>query len=110
MYVRLFSAIIAGSIFLSLQPEIGDRADTFAMLSNTAVVLSVLATAVAIFDSARSRFGYRRRMTELGGLNDDGTPRIAPPKLVRVNMLEAVRILVIVASGIVFVCFNPFAI
>ena len=107
VFVQTFSAIVAGSIYLSVQPGVRQHVLSYAVLSDTAVSLSALVTLVLIWETHASRRGYRERISHLGGKDTEGKFHVPLPKSPRV-LVEQVMTFAILAASLAFGVFNPF--
>src|SRR5260370_39791110 len=72
LFIQMFSAIVGGSIWLSLQPSIGLRAHTYATISSLLVLLIAILCLVMVFQEKRTAMGYRKAQSRLGGKDENG--------------------------------------
>jgi hypothetical protein len=109
LFIQLFSAIIGGTIWLSLQPHItATRALSYAHISDILVTVLALFSSLWVFENLRAWHGYRGAQHRLGGLDAHGKPKIPAPRLLRASVSEAAMILIIAAATFLFWRFNPF--
>ena len=110
LFIRLLTAVVGGSIYLSLQPDIQDKAQTYGGLSNVIVVLAAFLACAMIFENTRAWVGHRKAQSRLGGLDQDKNPRIPLPRVVRASVAQGIMVVsIIIATGL-FWYFNPFLI
>src|SRR5262249_17109839 len=109
-FVQLFSAIVGGAIFLSVQP--GKRSPQsnfeYALLSDLAVGLTALVTIVLILETMRSRRGDRERISELGGKNFYVEYHIPLPRR-SAKAVELTMVFSIFVACAGFIILNPFS-
>ena len=106
LFVQIYSAIVAGSLVLRLQPENKVSAELI-ILSDLLVVLVAVATAGMMFDSWRAWRGHREKLTEVAGADATGLPIIDPPDLRRSKRTLEIMVLGMVVAVAGFVFFNP---
>ncbi len=105
LFLQLFSTIVGGSIWLSMQNVSPNARHRYIVASDTLILLVILVTGVMVFEAQRGWWGYRKTLSEFDG----GNHPIPPPKWTR-RWTEIVMLLGMVASGVVFALFNPFAV
>lgn len=108
-FISLFSAILGGSIYLSVQSRDVLRGYSYQILSDLIVVLSAVVACILIEEYARSRLGYRRRISVLSGRDEKGDFRIPMPKGIGNLVIECAMITSILGVSAAFWLFNPFA-
>jgi hypothetical protein len=110
MFVKIFSAIAGGSVYLSLQKEVATKASVYVLISDLLVILVAFIAIVMVLENLRGWRGYRSAQSRLGGLDESGSPRIPPPRLFRPALAEGCMILGVIAASAGFWLFNPFKI
>ena len=104
LYLQMFSALVGGSIWLSIQPSIAHSAHRkLAVLTDIAVTLAMAAVSVMLLGSWRAWFSYRRAQSVL-------MPHVPPPRRWPSGVVwGAMFLCILVATGL-FWMFNPFTI
>ncbi len=110
LFIQLFSAIVGGSIWLSLQPNMVAKAHTYAAISNALVMLIAALCLVMVVEHNRAWRGNRKAQTRLGGKDETGKDRIPPPGSWRSSSTEIAMGLTVVAAVYLFWRYNPFTI
>jgi len=105
MYLQVFSAIVGGSIWLSMQPVSGAARENYVVVSDALVILLTFVTSCMVFGAARGWWNYRMTLSKFDG----GQYPIPSPSL-RALEAEAAMLASMVVASVVFVCFNPFSI
>jgi hypothetical protein len=103
LFLQLFSAIVGGSIWLSIQVAEKPSRHTYARVSDLLVALLTLVTAVMVSEALRGWWGYRKTLSRF----DTGQHRIPMPRK-RSLVTEIVMVACMVGAAVVFVWFNPF--
>jgi hypothetical protein len=104
MFLQLFSAIVGGSIWLSLQPSIKPSARlAYAFLSDMAVTITTFVVVVMVVDNLRSWRRYRISISEMGTGVGFTRPNLFPSALSETAMLIGI----LAACGS-FWLYNPF--
>src|SRR5881628_2556211 len=102
-FVTTFSAIVAGSVWLSLQPAISHaKTAKLAFLADLLVVSTALVCATMVVENLRGWFGYRMAMHRIGGDDADGRPVIPAPNLGHASKEEVVMLSVMIAVTVLF--------
>jgi hypothetical protein len=105
---RLYSAIVGGSIWLSLQPGLfAAKSHVYAVISTITVVGLALVSCSLIVENVRSWRGYRLTLHELS-LDEVGAHRMPKPHTLRRSASEVVMMLAMVVAAGLFGWFNPF--
>jgi hypothetical protein len=108
LFISLYSAIVGGSIWLSIQADKNSSSySSYGWLSNGAVALLTIVAVVLVFEAKRGWWGYRKAQSKLVGKTADGNYRIPLPKLFPTALTEGVMVLSMVAAGVGFIMFNP---
>lgn len=104
MFLRLYSAIVGGSIWLSLQTgiSVADQ-QKYALLSNLAVGITTFVVVVMVVDNLRSWHAYRTDISKLGQ-----GPGFSPPQLFPSAISEAAMLLGTLGASVAFWVWNPF--
>jgi len=104
LFLQLFSAIAAGSYWLSGRAAISpDNKCTYVFVSDALVWLVVVVVAITVYEALRSWWGYREALARFDGGN---FPIPRPEwKALRADIALA---FLMVAAGIVFTAMNPF--
>ena len=101
MFAQLFSVIVGGAIWLSLQsPAHPEITKTYANLSNILVTLVTIIGSVMIFENYRCWWRFRTAQSML-------VPHVPPPKWPAVTT-GGVMILCMAVGCVLFWQFNPF--
>jgi hypothetical protein len=100
LFVQVFSAIVGGSVWLSMQKP-PTTSQNYAFLADSIAILAAFITVVMILLNVISWFGYRKELTRLA-------PNVPPPKLFPATVIEAAMICSMIAAAALFVWFNPF--
>jgi len=109
LFIKLFSAVIGGSIWLRLQPGFdAAQGATYARMSNVLVTFLAAIACLMVAENLKSWHGYRWAQARLGGLDDKGEFRIPPPRTVRASVSEGAMMLTMVAAALLYWLFNPF--
>ena len=99
MFAQLFSLIVGGSIWLSIQSGTHSP-KLYATLSDIVVTLVTVLASVMVFEDYRAWRGYRKAQSRL-------VPHVPPPRW-QAEITGWVMILCMIAGCILFGCFNPF--
>ena len=106
LFLQLFAAIVGGSIWLSSQVTVSPSAKhTYSAVSNMLVWLVILVTGIMVLEALRGWWGYRKALSKF-----DGGEHPIPPPTPRALVTEVVMVACMIAAGIIFTLFNPFAI
>jgi len=105
-FINLYSAIVGGTIWLSLQTTAAVPR-SYGLLSGGAVALLAILTTVLVVEAKRGWWGYRKAQSELAGIGADGKPRIRPPTLFPTLLTEGAMIACILVTSSLFIAFNP---
>jgi TRAP-type C4-dicarboxylate transport system permease small subunit len=109
LFIRLFSAIVGGSIWLSTQAHIPDaKIPSLVWLSDTTVILLTGLCCILVYENLRAWHGYRRAQSRLGSIDESGIPRIPPPRRLHASRTETAMIGFMILAAILFCRFNPF--
>lgn len=109
LFLKLFSAIVGGSIWLSLQPGITPTKMTaYIGVSDVLVIALAAFSSLLIFENLRAWRGYRNAQHRLGGIDQEGNPNIPAPRIIRASVSEGAMILTMVSAACLFWRFNPF--
>jgi hypothetical protein len=108
LYIQVVSAIIGGSIYLSLQQHDKLKNAQYAALSDCLVALVTLVAIVMIYENLREWHGYRKAQSRLSGVDDNGAPYIPGPRGFQASRVESALMLAMVATALLFWWFNPF--
>jgi hypothetical protein len=109
LFIKLFSAIVGGSIWLRLQPGFdAAQALAFARMSSLLVVFLTAIAGLMVAENLKSWHGYRWAQARLGGVDEKGHFRIPPPRTFRASVCEGAMMLTMVAAAILYWLFNPF--
>ena len=104
-YVQVYSAIVGGSIWLSMQSNVSTASRTrFAWLSDGLVILLTVVAVVSVVDALRAWRANRIAQSKLGRPGEIPLPRIPPSGVAEIAIL-----LVIIAACCFFCAFNPFS-
>jgi len=109
LYIQVISAIIGGSIYLSLQAHDKAKNEQYATLSDLLVVLATSLAIVMIAENLRGWHGYRKAQSRLGGTDPNGRPYIPAPRLFRASVLESALMAGMALTAALFWRFNPFS-
>jgi hypothetical protein len=106
LFLQLFSAIVGGSVWLSLQTTITPATKhRLGTVSDALVWLVILVTGIMVLEALRSWWDYRVELSKLDG----GKYPIPRPKA-RAMKAEAAMLICMIAAGVIFSLFNPFRI
>jgi hypothetical protein len=104
LFLQLFSVIIGGSIWLTMQPTFSASAKgKFIFVSDTLVLLVIIVTGAMVLEDLRGWWNYREVLAKFSYENHP----ISRPKL-RAVLIEAIMLLCMGVAGIIFIVFNPF--
>jgi TRAP-type C4-dicarboxylate transport system permease small subunit len=109
LFIQLFSAIVGGSVWLSIQSHINTKSVRFERLSDILVILVAVFCTISILENLRAWRGYREAQSRLGGTDEAGQPRIPGPKDFRNSKEEGTMMATMFLSAGLFCYFNPFA-
>lgn len=105
LFLQLFSAIVAGSFWLSGSGAISaTNRMTYVVLSDALVWLVITVVAVTVYEALRSWWGHRETLA----LFDGGAFPIPRPSRKAFRADIALSLLMVVA-GVIFTVMNPFA-
>jgi hypothetical protein len=107
-FLKIFTAIVGGSIWLSLQKNVTSTNNDYYFLADTAAALLSIFSALIIADDFRSWFGYRERSSALGG-ESNGRLRIKRPTIWPAFIVPSLMITAITTSSVLFAIYNPLA-
>jgi len=108
LFLQLFSAIVGGSIWISLNKEILDANKAkLAWLSIILVWLILFIISVFAGENLRSWHGYRKASARLDDDNPNQEHRIPPPRWWPRMMWEIVAISGMAVAALLFSIFNP---
>ncbi|MGJ0535326.1 hypothetical protein [Methylocystis sp.] len=103
LFLQLFSAIVGGSIWLSIQDLTPAGRMAYERASNALIVLLIVVTGAMIWRATAGWWGYRQKLSEFEFENHPAPP----PKCVAI-LAEALMLICMVAAGGFFIYFNPF--
>jgi hypothetical protein len=101
-FIQLFSAVVGGCIWLSIQKDQNAKFPSYQTLSNAIVVIVAIVAVIRIAENLRAWHGYRSAQCRL-------EPSIPKPRPLRASAVEMIMILGIVVAAGLFYIFNPFA-
>lgn len=105
LFIPLYSAILAGSIWLRLQLKGVVVPPSYEYLSNGLVVLLTLVCIYIEYDNCRAWWGYRAELAKMTA----GTEFPAPEPKLSSCVIEGVLCFAMAAACILFWIFNPFS-
>jgi hypothetical protein len=109
LFLRLFSAIVGGSIWLSMQKIANPSARTsYTLLSDLLVVLLTVVSIVMVVDNYRAWRGYRAVLSRLVGKDEFGNYQVPLPRLFPAAVMETAVVVCMIAVCVLFIWFNPF--
>lgn len=103
LFLQLFSAIVGGSIWLSIQDITPAARVAYERASNALIVLLIVVTGAMIWRATAGWWGYRQKLSEFQFENHPAPP----PKYVAI-LAEALMLICMVVAGGFFIYFNPF--
>ena len=106
LFIRLFSAVVGGAIWLSLQAGAARRGSYYALLSDLLVGLITVMSILMVLENLRAWHGYRWAQTRLGEKDESGNYRIPPPKKLRASLIEIGMVACMLCSALLFLLFN----
>ena len=110
LFLQIFSAIVGGSIWLSVQGTVTPVSrHRYILLSDAVVVVLSLIVIVMVCDNLRSWFGYRTAVSDLAGTDDSGIDRIGRPHMFPAALSESAILLGIGLVAALFCIANPFS-
>jgi hypothetical protein len=104
LFVQLFSALVGGAVALRLQYA-EDIPASFVTLSDYLAVLIPIAATILVGDAFQSWLGYRKKLSEVAGKDEEGKNIIPPPRWWPSSVWF--MFLVMLISCVLFVWFNP---
>ncbi|MBR1227196.1 MULTISPECIES: hypothetical protein [unclassified Bradyrhizobium] len=111
-FIRLFSAVVGGTIWISLQADAskrGGNSQIYETFSNFLVIAIAVMSALIIIENVRSWKGYRQALVKMGA-NDVASPVYIPaPLRYRSSIIEIGMICSMFLATILFCIFNPLA-
>jgi hypothetical protein len=109
LFLQIFSAIVGGSIWLSLQSSLTSPfRHRYVILTDAAAILLAAVVIVMVLDNLRAWRGYRIAMSNLAGKRPDGDYAIPLP-LMRSAITERAILFGIAVVTMLFCFENPFA-
>jgi hypothetical protein len=103
--IQLFTAIVGGSIWLSLQPRpAGVPLRDYSTISDTLVLALAAISALNIINDLLAWFGFRQTESSLVGHN-----KLPPPHVIRSCWMEYLMLIGMLAATVAFWRFNPLA-
>ena len=110
LFIKIFSAVVAGSVWLSYQGELTPEArDKFALVSLLLVWWIALLNSAMILSHDAAWIGYRRAVVEHGPRYADGSPKVPPINLAFHKRVEFMMVAGMLAAALAFSIFNPFS-
>jgi hypothetical protein len=109
LFIQLFSAIVGGSVWLSIQSHIATRSARYERLSDILAVLVAVFCTISVLENLRAWRGYRSAQSRLGGIDEAGKPRIPGPRGFQSSLEEGTMIATMFSAAGLFCYFNPFA-
>lgn len=110
LFIQIFSAIVGGSIWLSVQGRWTlDQRHSFSTLSNILVCLIAFVTIAMISDNLRAWHGYRVAISKLSE-NEQGISAIPAPRMLTSPITEFSILSGLLIASAIFIYFNPFSI
>ncbi|MDP2764514.1 MAG: hypothetical protein Q8O54_06730 [Brevundimonas sp.] len=109
LFIKIFSAVVAGSVWLSYQGDLTSEArDKFALVSLVLVWWIALLNSAMILSHDAAWIGYRRAVVEHGPRYPDGSPKVPPVNLAIYMRVEFMMVAGMLAAALAFSVFNPF--
>lgn len=105
-FVKIATAVVGGSAWLSVQDNVGDKAGKLAVVGNLLLVFAALLTAFIISEHHNAWRRWRVAQSGLLGNNDTGNPIIPLPAKRSAGVDLAMAISAIIFS-LVFCVLNP---
>jgi hypothetical protein len=102
LYVRLFSAIVGGAVWLSTQADPASKHGLYGWLANILVGMLTTTTTVTVIANWLAWYEFRKAEAGLVGEN-----RVRPPSMPRSCLNEIVMVLVILTASGLFCLYNP---
>jgi hypothetical protein len=107
-FVKLYSAVLGGTIWLSVQPGItAEKSTKFLVTSNALVIGLTLLSCFKLWDNVRAWRGYRHAQVKLTGLDEHGHPKTPPPKNWPTHFEQIVVTAAMIGAAILYCVFNP---
>lgn len=107
-FVKLYSAILGGTIWLSVQPGItAEKSAKFLVTSDALVIGLTLLSCFKLWESVRAWRGYRFAQVRLTGVDEEGRPKTPPPEVWPTHLEEVVVTIAMVAAAVLYCLFNP---
>ncbi len=100
-FIRVFSAVVGGSIWLSSQKEMASKFLTYEILSDVIVILMTVISCASIWANLKSWEGYRLAQSRL-------EPSIPKPNFYKASREELILMVVMLLASLLFMIFNPF--
>ncbi|MFL5297808.1 MAG: hypothetical protein ACJ798_15645 [Phenylobacterium sp.] len=108
-FIQIVSAVIGGSIWLSMQGSLTpSKASRFAWLSDAVIVSLAVLSCAFIIEHLRAWKGYRDAQVRLGGTDAEGRNIIKAPAPLRSSVAEGFMMLAMLLVAVGFCIFNPF--
>jgi hypothetical protein len=109
LFLQFFSAIVGGSIWLSLQKGIKseDRL-IYVTLSDVLVAILAVVSVALVVENFRAWWGYRRALSRLVGKTDAGENIVPLPKVFPAAIMETIVGCAMLIACASFLWFNPF--
>jgi hypothetical protein len=101
-FIKVFSAVAGGSIWLSMQKDYAGKFSSYLTLSNSIVVLITVIAVIRVIENLRAWHGYRNAQCRLDF-------RIPTPRPFRASVLEALMVVGMITAAVLFWVYNPFA-
>lgn len=74
LFVQMFSAVVAGTVFLRFDKEPSKIPASFLDLTNAMAFLVTVVSGIIIYDAYRSWYGYRVKLAEIAGPGEVPSP------------------------------------
>lgn len=111
LFIKLFSAVVAGSVWLSLQSDLSaSQRAAYAIVSNFLVWWLAAMGVIMVSAHYEAWRGYRRAQSQHGPHSLAGEPKVPPPTFPMGLMTILPMIATMAAAAIGFTVYNPMAI
>lgn len=108
IYIKIFTAIVAGSVWLSLQTGAGAKAADHAGIAVFLVSWLALAACAMLLSHWVSWWRYRQHLSRCGPRTGTGDP-VVPPPVFSFRAVELWMLVSIILSAVGYVIWNPLA-